>query len=86
MGEGISQDVDTEKIYSQTDARFVKINDHQISDDADDNVKFAQEQLECPIFKSFWSLGNDKRKNFYVDSGLLYHKETLWGLQLSIYA
>ena len=57
-------------IDSQTDARFVRQVDHQISDDAVDNVKFAQEQRECPILKSFWSLGNDKRKNFYIDSGL----------------
>ena len=58
LGEGISQDMDTEEIDSQTDAHFVKTKDHQLSGDADDNVKFAQEQRECPTLKSFWSLGN----------------------------
>lgn len=27
----------------------------------------------------FWSFGKERRKHFYINNGLLFHKETLWG-------
>ena len=75
-GEEVSQD---EELDSQTDARFVMAEDHQVVDISEDNIKFVQEQHDCPTLKSFWSLGRDQRKNFIIDHGLLYHRENQWG-------
>ena len=57
-GEEVSQD---EELDSQTDARFVMAEDHQVVDISEDNIKFAQEQHDCPTLKSFWSFGRDQR-------------------------
>ena len=79
-GDDICPGADAGGSDSRTDARFTTINDDcQGVDDSNDPDAFAKEQHDCPSLKSFWLLGIDKRKNFYIDRGLLFHKENQWG-------
>ena len=44
-----------------------------------DAVSSAEEQRSRPSLRSFWQFAEKDKKGFFVDNGLLYHRETLWG-------
>ena len=44
-----------------------------------DVKELKTEQENCPSLKKYWELAVRNKKNFYVEDGLLHHKETLWG-------
>ena len=44
-----------------------------------DTETLAAEQKSCPSLQSYWEMAEQNKGNFFVDSGLLYHRETIMG-------
>ena len=51
-------------------------------DEGVDAVPFAEEQRSCPSLRPFWQFAEHDTKGFFVDNGLLYHREALWDQKL----
>ena len=71
----------------QEDADFPVVAVQTISNVSEKNegvdaASFAEEQRSCLSLKPFWQFAERDKKGFFVDNGLLYHRETLWGHQL----
>ena len=44
-----------------------------------DRATLSAEQKRCPSLQHSWNLGYSNKGNFYIDDGLLYHRETIFG-------
>ena len=71
----------------QEDAGFPVVAVQTISnvseqDEGVDAASFAEEQRSCLSLKPFWQFAEHGKKGFFVDNGLLYHRETLWSQKL----
>ena len=82
-----SRDSDIFASCVQEDAGFPVVAVQTISnvsekDEGVDAVPFAEEQLSCPSLRSFWQFAERDTMGFFVENGLLYHRETLWGQKL----
>ena len=58
---------DTENTSHETDDRNV------------DHSTLVSEQSECPSLTEYWKLAEQNKSVFFVDDGLLYHRDTILG-------
>ena len=71
----------------QEDADFPVVAVQTISnvseqDEGVDAASFAEEHRSCLSLRPFWQFAEHGKKGFFVDNGLLYHRETLWSQKL----
>ena len=71
----------------QEDAGFPVVAVRTISNVSENDegvvaASFAEEQRSCPSLRSLWQFAERDTKGFFVDNGLLYHREALWDQKL----
>ena len=76
-----SRDSDIFLSSLQEDAGFPVVAVQTISNISEQD-EGVDEQRSCPSLRPFWQFAEQDKKGFFVDNGLLYHLETLWGQKL----
>jgi len=51
----------------------------ELNDTTADHNTLVSKQNECPLLCKYWKLAKHGRNGFFVDNGLLYHRDTILG-------